>query len=442
MAQPGWRLLTTALATAFAAAACADSAGTIAEPGRPAFDPSYDVSQGSGGFSSFTPIASSAVCTSGGNPVAPFLLPAGFGQTIIAREGDGGTVDLWDMHTQNETGPSAGRFLYRSHEVGSNGQVSVQDLRTRQVSALAQRADWERLDGIVWTPWNTILVAEEVNVAAFPDPDFPQATAGLIYEIDPRTGAVVARPALGSRSHEGMRFDKRGNLYGIAESSPPNGGYIYKFVPDRAGDLSSGQLYALKITKPTGDRTGGALWIPLDRTAVQVNSDVEATRVGATGYARPEDIENETSTGNAPPGFADVLFIAITGEHRIIGVELDSRDVTFVFDYVKAGVNAPSDFEAPDNLALDRAGNLFIAEDPGGSSPAKVKGDDIWVAKPGASPRQLAPSVDRFATLTDCDAEPSGVYLNLRNGRLFVHVMHRGGDGVDYGMVIYNSNEQ
>ena len=60
MTQPGWRLLTTALATAFAAAACTDSAGTIAEPVRAAFDPSYDVSQRSGAFSSFTPIAASS----------------------------------------------------------------------------------------------------------------------------------------------------------------------------------------------------------------------------------------------------------------------------------------------------------------------------------------------------------------------------------------------
>lgn len=442
MTQPGWRLLTTALVSALATAACADSAGTIVEPYRAASDPNHALSQSGIGFSNFTPLAASTACTSGGDPVASFVLPAGFGQQIIGREGDGGTLDLWDMNTQNETGPSAGRFLYRAHEIGPNAQVSVQDLKTRQITILAQRADFERFDGIVWTPWGTILVAEETVTAAFPDPAVPQATAGLVYEIDPQTGAATPRPAVGSRSHEGLRFDTRGNLYGISEASPPTGGYIYKFVPDQPGDLSSGQLYALKITKPTGDRTGGGVWLPLDRTAVQVNSDAEATRVGATGYGRPEDIENATSTGNAPEGLRNVMFVAITSEQRVIAIDLGVRNEPFVFDYVRAGVNAPVDFEAPDNLALNRAGDLYITEDPGGTFPTKLQGDDIWVAEPANDgSRSLAPSVVRFATLTDCDAEPTGIYFHLTSQKLFVNVQHRGGDRVDYGMVIYRSEE-
>jgi hypothetical protein len=67
--------------------------------------------------------------------------------------------------------------------------------------------------------------------------------------------------------------------------------------------------------------------------------------VEATGYNRPED-----ST------WAD--------------------NTAFVYDYVKPGLNAPSDadFEMPDNLALDKAGNLFIAEDPGGNFPHQDQG--------------------------------------------------------------------
>ena len=88
-----------------------------------------------------------------------------------------------------------------------------------------------------------------------------------------------------------MRIDPQGNVYGISETAPTTvingvprpGGYIFKFVPDRRGDLSSGQLYALKITGPTGDRTGEAVWIPLDREAVQVDADAAATAAGATG---------------------------------------------------------------------------------------------------------------------------------------------------------------
>ena len=246
-------------------AACSDVQQPLKVP-----NPSRSVS-GSGGFQ-FTPLASSAVCTPGGNPNAPFIVPAGFTQTIVASEPD--VPDAIDMNTQNETGPHAGRYLYRPAE-GSIGAVTVTDLETGITKQLAFHPDWESMDPIAWTPWGTILVGEEATVATKRDPQYPNAVGGLMYEIflnqnDPTTAdSVVARPALGSKAHEGNRFDSQGNHYGISESNP---GFIYKFVADRRGDLSSGQLYALKVTQPTGDRTGQADWIPLDRDAVQVDA--------------------------------------------------------------------------------------------------------------------------------------------------------------------------
>jgi len=71
---------------------------------------------------------------------------------------------------------------------------------------------------------------------------------------------VVPRLALGSKPHEGIRFDPQGNLYSISETSP---GYIFRLVPDnenvqkdnassdslssKEDNLSGGQLYALKV---------------------------------------------------------------------------------------------------------------------------------------------------------------------------------------------------
>jgi uncharacterized protein len=378
----------------------------------------------------FDPLLGSTPCIPGGNPIAPFVLPAGYTQRIIASEGsDFG--DIPDMNTLNENGPQAGRFLYRTHEVSPNASVSVTDLRTGTTALLAQRDDWENFDGIAWTPWGTLIAAEEVVIAARRDREVPLATAGLVYEIDPRTGSATARPAIGSRSHEGLRFGPRGELYGISERDP---GYIYRFQPDRRRDLSSGVLSALKVVSSAGDRTGQAVWIPLDRTSVQVDSDAAASAAGATGYARPEDVENGTSTGTGPDGDS-VLYVAITGEHRVLAIESRGRDGAFVRDYVKAGVNAPADFEMPDNLALDGRGHLYIAEDPGGNFPTKMKGDDIWVALPGDD--GIASDTVRFASLTDCDAEPTGIYFDLRSDRLFVNVQHRGGgDGRDLALVV------
>jgi len=410
----------TGLLLASAAVACND-ADRLTEPSS-----TLPTSNAMGGQFDFTPLSASATC--GPSTEQPFALPAGFTQTVFAREGDGNTLDLWDMATQNETGPEAGRFIYRAHEIGSNGQVSVTDLETNVTRVLAQRADWERLDGIAWTPWGTILVAEETTNSSLKDPALPAARAGHVYEVDPETGTAVLRAAVGSRSHEGLRFDSQGNLYGISESSPPTGGYIFKFVPERRGDLSSGQLYALKVVSPTGDRTGGAVWLPLNTAAASLDSDAEATRVGATGYGRPEDVEILTSTGDGQGGL--ILYVTITSENRVLGIDLgepaggSDHATAFVYDYVSAGVNAPLDFTSPDNLALDKAGNLYIAEDPS-TNPV---GADIWVATPGnGGQHQSATSAVRFASLPDCAAEPTGIYFDQRGWGLFVHVQHRGG---------------
>ncbi len=387
----------------------------------------------------FSPLPSSAACVVGGAGTfpaeQPFLLPAGFVQTVVAREGDGGTIDNWDMHTLNETGPHAGRFLYHSHEVLTNGMISVTDLKTGETRVLAQRFYWERLDGLVWTPWHTLLTGEEMRPGRTPsvqDPRVPQAVAGLMYEIDPVTGEDVPLPALGARAHEGMRIDPQGNVYGISETAPSTvvngvprpGGYIFKFVPDRRGDLTSGQLYALRITVPTGDRTGEAVWVPLDREAVQVDADAAATAAGATGYARPEDVEMATSTGNNQGG-ANVLYVAVTDEHRVLRIDLrepGGGDTAFVSDYVRQGVNAPADFTNPDNLALDKNGNLYITEDT--TTPP---GMDIWVAVADQGDRLSAARTVRFASLTDCSAEPSGVYFDKSGTVLYVHALHRAG---------------
>jgi secreted PhoX family phosphatase len=47
-----------------------------------------------------------------------------------------------------------------------------------------------------------------------------------------------------------------------------------------------------------------------------------------------------------------------------------------------------------------------------------------------ANPRQGA-AVERFLSITDCNAEPTGIYFSKSGRTLFVNVQHRGGDGRD-----------
>jgi sugar lactone lactonase YvrE len=329
----------------------------------------------------------------------PFDLPAGYGQRIVASQindftpAAGASGDIPDMITLNETGPFAGRFLYQTHEVGAGGAVTVTDLRDGGTKLVTQSADYNRLDGIAWTPWGTLVFAEETG-------------GGLVYEYDPATGVVTPRPAVGLRSHEGLRFDTQGNFYGISESTP---GPIYKFVPDRRGDLSSGQLYALKVLDAS--RQGAAVWIPIDRAAAQVNSETAARAAGASGWGRPEDIEIATSSGNNAGG-NQVLYVAVTSENLVLKIDLEG-DEAFVTNYVH---DVPG-FNFPDNLALDAQGNLFITED--GDPPP---GNDIWVAR-----RNGGGAIERFASLSDCAAEPTGLYFENGSHTLYVHVQHAGG---------------
>ena len=229
---------------------------------------SFSTVPGTGSFSNFEPITASAACIA--PPVTlfdfgtykPFVIADGYTQTILADEiGDfapvaGTGANLPDMVTLNETGPHSGRYLYLTHEVSSNGAVTVLDLLTGVSTLVDQQSHYEALDGIVWSPWGTLLFAEERIVASFKDPRVPNAVGGLVYEYDPATRTTRPLPAVGARSHEGLRFDPQGNLYGISESTPGvNGsGAIYKFVPDRRGDLSSGQLYVLRVL--SASRTG------------------------------------------------------------------------------------------------------------------------------------------------------------------------------------------
>jgi len=127
-------------------------------------------------------------------------------------------------------------------------------------------------------------------------------------------------------------------------------------------------------------------------------------------------------------------------DNRVIAIDLGGKS-PFVYDYVRIGLNAPADFDMPDNLALNKSGDLYIAEDPGGSFPSKTRGDDIWAATPGTGTHAPAASVVRFATLTDCSSEPTGIYFDIRGWGLFVNAQHRGGDRLDKAVLITRTGE-
>jgi len=390
----------------------------------------------------FDPIKAS-VNSDNWDATKPWKIPENYTQSVVSNESslniyDAGRDDWPDMNTTNETGKMAGRYMYRTHEVRSpasqpeGGSVSVVDLNTGETRLLAQDSSWNAVDGIRWTPWGTILFAEEV-------------TGGRLFEIElddndmMKAASVLDRPAVGRLAHEGIDVDAEGNVYVIDEwrgqtsgcdFGTPCGGGLYKFVPSSYGDLSAGDLYVLKASGPDG--IGRAEWVgPIDAA----NARQSGSEFGGTSYQRCEDMEI----------IGDTLYVAITEGPRsegvgaevyggrVIALNLKSMTVT---NFVKPGVNVPVEigrpgeanfqtgFDNPDNLAESPDGRLVIIED---NVPS-----DIWFASKETNSFGAAKKVELFASLSDPKAEGTGIYFSPNDpSTLYVNVQHSVADDGD-----------
>lgn len=365
----------------------------------------------------FDPIDGTPYATATADWTEPFVIPSGFTQQLLADETvldiyGGGVDDLTDMNTVNETGPEAGRYLYRTHEVGADGALSVVDLKTGEAKVIAQDAGWRRLDGLRWTPWGTVLFAEET-------------TGGRLFEafLDPKDPTVVTRVEerleAGILRHEGIEALGDGTVFVIDEL---NGGSIFKFEPTERGDLSDGQLYALKLTGLNDaeqlwnsgtyqQKVGAFEWVALDMDQVVVDANAAADAVAATEFGRPEDVE---VIGN-------VLYVANTSEDRVVAIDLAKEQLT---SFVEKGVNAPVEnqgagvtgFNNPDNLAQGPDGRLWMVEDNSLS--------DVWVAGLDNDRDGAADVVEQFASIRDTGAEISGIYFGKDPKTLFLNIQH------------------
>lgn len=419
------------------------SASALADEGR---------SHHAGKFG-FEPIDSSAD-SADWDPSAPWKLPRGFTQEVVSDETDlniydGGRDDWHDMNTVNETGPHAGRYMYRTHELRfpgnqpEGGTVSVVDLKTGETKILAQDPGYDALDGIRWTPWGTVLFAEEV-------------TGGRLFEIFldgndlMNATAVVDRPSVGRMAHEGIDIGPDGEVYVVDEHrgetggcdlGTPCGGGIYKFVPDTYGDLSAGSLYVLKVDGPDG--VGQGEWVgPIDPSDARRNG----TLAGGTSYQRPEDVEIidgvlyvAITEGPRAQGVGDEVY-----EGRVIAVDLET---TMVSNFVKPGVNVPAEigqpgdadfqtgFDSVDNLAESPDGRLVMIED---NVPS-----DIWFAGKRTDEFGAAERVGLFASLTNPGAEGTGIYFSPQDpDNLYVNVQHSAAADGDGTWAIHKKNRR
>lgn len=415
-------------------------------------------------FSDFTPLASSA------GPTADEARPITFGNPLFEQRSIADRTSQlaagvpnsgnWDMITTNETGPQKGRYLFTVFETGQSG---VQ--RTDRVSGETDTI-WQSptlgghvaFDAAYWTPWGTFITAEESWETAAAGSTSPY---GRLFELRnpidapsiriPVTAAsnvnadFVHRNVIPRTSHEGIQFDKKGQMYFIDEL---NGGNIYRYtsaarvkdVKQGADYFEAGQTFVLRVGDgntpnavgpyqwvPFTDANGAALPGALTITDVRGVRSVDArntTNVGAfkgTDYQRPEDLLLTKVKG------VEYLFIAMTTTNDVYKLNLRTNTISMFANRntIDLATGAPlgSALSSPDNLAIDHDGNIYIIEDRNGGVD-----NDIWFAVDRNHDGDLddaGEGLARWASNGTPGSEFTGLYFDPRNKRRgWVNIQH------------------
>lgn len=432
-------------------------------------------------FENFTPLAGSAGATP--SPATPVTLSSpNFTQVTIADRATQNTLvpgsnsGSWDMITANETGPDAGRYLFMPFETGSGGVQRIDlwdnNYNTRTVTIVAPGTNgFVSADASRWTPWGTLLAAEESWGSG--------SSKGRLFEITNPTTAVangatfVQRNIIPRVSNEGLAFDRNNAMYFIDEL---NGGSVYKYVsanPNATnGDsyFDKGQVFALKVGAggqfegnngpaitgpaawvaitdangiPNGNTFGSMLNLGGGSFALDGRTAADQANIAATGYNRPEDLEIKTlSNGDQVVFFAttdsDTNGNTADGRSRVYTLNVDTAEVKLFADAsfkdLATGNAVGGGFRNADNLAIDAAGNIYIVEDRDGAVD-----DDIWFAKDINHDGDLldpGEGLARWATNGTPGSEFTGLYFDKFDpNKAFVNIQHPS-DGIDRTLMI------
>ena len=323
--------------------------------------------------------------------------------------------------------------------------------------------DFAAFDPARWTPNGTVWLAEEwsglgrvVEVLNPLGPAPEDATASALSAgTDYRIVESIARVA-----HEGISFSLKYPNRVIYYIDEWNSGSIYSLVLKRPGDyLGGGQTFVLVVddfsetngeasanwnegANVTASRFGLATWVPITdpdgnplegvtdpfRDGPNVDPRAGASRarggraaaddVGGTPYGRPEDMEIGVLAN-----LNEVIYITNTSEHAVISIEILDDGKAFVRPF--ASYSTPRNLglppttgmlNAPDNLAQDAHGNIYIVEDAPNRSDV---GGDIWFAR-DVDGDGVAESIDHFMSLQVAGSESTGMIFHPTQPAKFV----------------------
>ncbi len=392
------------------------------------------------------------------------------GQSVVRAAGQGTSAAMFDMLACNPSGTHL--FIPHESPVGAGVTRydiyanKAEVLFAGDLGGLSGNwtNDWGAFDPCRWTPQGTLFLAEEWagegRVIEVLNP-MAEVASIQIRELD----------SIPNVSHEGINFSTKypNTIYFIDEW---NSGSIYKLVLKNSRDYNQGgQVFVLSVdafegsggvpennwnegSNATAVREGAATWVPLtDLNGVALPGITDPFRngptndprsnnntmggrpaaddAGGTPYGRPEDmVVSRLANGN------EVLYVAVTSENRIISIEIlegttrikkKGRKPQVVPSGKPTGraivrtlcseANTPKNvgypgttgtLGAPDNLALDAAGNIYVIEDNPNSSSV---GGDIWFAR-DTNNDGVAESLDHFLSLRVAGSEATGMIFN------------------------------
>ncbi|WP_326983652.1 alkaline phosphatase PhoX [Chryseobacterium sp. MYb264] len=375
------------------------------------------------------------------------IIPAEHKYQMILKEGDNYTEGGGLVGGQNDftayvakNGSSTNGYLSVNHETNPGG-VTMAEInynptskfwqlsRSRAVSfsdpSLVQTI--RNCSGGI-TPWGTIITAEEQTTSADVNGD-GMKDYGWLVEIDPATAQVISKNADGTKgklwqmgimNHENVVINNAGTTAYYGEDGGTH--MIYKFVADTPNDLSSGDLYVLKLDQgltTAGDPVGTtATWVqvPNKLKADQNNTASAAQTVGGTRFNGVEDVDISPIDGK--------IYFTAKGLDRVYRLQdngatasqvetfVGGASTTYSFDTAQ-GVKTEAWGDGNDNLTFDELGNLWVLQDGGKNY--------IWVIAPDHTAAN--PKVKLFASMP-AGSEPTGLTFTPDHKFGFFSVQH------------------
>lgn len=374
------------------------------------------------------------------------IIPAEHKYQLILKEGDsyteggglvGGQNDFTAYVAKNAS--STNGYLSVNHETNPGG-VTMAEINYNMTTKLWQlsrsRAVSFSAPSLVQTirncsggitPWGTVITAEESVTSSDVNGDGLR-DYGWLVEIDPATAQVISQNADGSKgklwqmgimNHENVVINNAGTVAYYGEDGGTH--MVYKFVMDTPNNLSSGNLYVLKLDQglSNGDPVATtATWIQVpNKTKADQNSTTSlAQSLGGTSFNGIEDVDISPLDGKiyfTAKGLNKVYRLQDNGTTASqVETFVGGLSTNYTFDTAQ-GTKTEAWGDGNDNLTFDELGNLWVLQDGGKNY--------IWVIAPDHT--QASPKVKLFASMP-AGSEPTGLTFTPDHKFGFFSVQH------------------